>query len=286
MKTKLLFVFLLQILGGSFLLAKDKEAANVEKTKQAIVSFYKEYMSDSNYLEDCDSLERRFLTQEMYDKMCRSGSFSDYNPLVRGQDTSEEGAQTVSCRHLIGDWYEVSFWYTFLDSAHYTYVPIKASVPQNTKALKISYIVPEWGGREYGDHLLESKDTRVADKKSALEFVESFYRKYVGFYIRMSPSLSQDLLQMRNRYCGEGVLKAFSEARKEYSKDHVYCYDMLIDDADFDMFKKRSLSFRLLNANSVLVSNDMINLKVFVQKEDNHFKIVKVENCKKYESSY
>ena len=74
-----------------------------------IVSFYKAYMSDSLSWEEQDLLTRQMLTPEAYEKVKRATRATDCNQILRAQDYSNDGKNTVKCRHLGANWYEVSY---------------------------------------------------------------------------------------------------------------------------------------------------------------------------------
>lgn len=124
----------------------------VEKTKLAILSFYKSYLSESMDVRQCDSLARSFLTPEMYVRLNRMNRLADADQLTRSQDTTPTALETLSCRHIKGDWYEVSWRFSPKDSL--THIPLKIKYVK-TKPY-ICYLIPEWGGKNVEKNLLDA----------------------------------------------------------------------------------------------------------------------------------
>lgn len=124
----------------------------VEMTKLAILSFYKSYLSESMDVRQCDSLARSFLTPEMYVRLNRMNRLADADQLTRSQDTTPTALETLSCRHIKGDWYEVSWRFSPKDSL--THIPLKIKYVK-TKPY-ICYLIPEWGGKNVEKNLLDA----------------------------------------------------------------------------------------------------------------------------------
>lgn len=124
----------------------------VEMTKLAILSFYKSYLSESMDVRQCDSLARSFLTPEMYVRLNRMNRLADADQLTRSQDTTPTALETLSCRHIKGDWYEVSWRFSPKDSL--THIQLKIKYVK-TKPY-ICYLIPEWGGKNVEKNLLDA----------------------------------------------------------------------------------------------------------------------------------
>lgn len=254
--------------------AQVSEGDDVARIEQDITKFYQQYLSDRTSLQGLDSLAKSFLTDGMYDRLHRAGSFVDCDILIRAQDGSEMASQTVSCRHLDGEWYEASWKFLWSDSM--TYVPLRVIRDKSSNKVKICYVVPEWGGREFGDDLLKFPSVRVKDDVDALTFVKTFYERYVGLYVTMPSSLSEDLEKMRREYCTQEVLRMFGQAREEMAVDAVFEYDLLIGNTDFDVFKSRSLRFQQQDAHTIMVCYDHVQVVVSVQKQKGKYRLTKV----------
>lgn len=149
---KRLFILLLSISLLQVTVYALPMGKRVEMTKLAILSFYKSYLSESMDVRQCDSLARSFLTPEMYVRLNRMNRLADADQLTRSQDTTPTALETLSCRHIKGDWYEVSWRFSPKDSL--THIPLKIKYVK-TKPY-ICYLIPEWGGKNVEKNLLDA----------------------------------------------------------------------------------------------------------------------------------
>ena len=75
----------------------------------------------------------------------------DINVFLRAQDYTDYALQTLSCRHLEGLWYEIS--YRFYEHSEIVRIPLR--LDNLSREPRITYVVPLWGGQEYGDSLFQ-----------------------------------------------------------------------------------------------------------------------------------
>ena len=129
----------------------------VEMTKLAILSFYQSYLSESTDVRLCDSLVRSFLTSEMYVRLIRMNKLANTDQLTRSQDTTPTALETLSCRHIRGGWYEVSWRFSPKDTL--TYIPLKIKYIKSKPY--ICYLIPEWGGKDVERNLLDAQRCKV-----------------------------------------------------------------------------------------------------------------------------
>ena len=94
-----------------FLLATGMSCSDVSQTENQIQSFYKGYMEaiNTSNREQKELLLQRFLTPEMREKKDRLSCATDGDPMIRAQDVTDYSIQSVRCKHLEGDWYEISY---------------------------------------------------------------------------------------------------------------------------------------------------------------------------------
>lgn len=169
----------------------------VEMTKLAILSFYKSYLSESMDVRQCDSLARSFLTPEMYVRLNRMNRLADADQLTRSQDTTPTALETLSCRHIKGDWYEVSWRFSPKDSL--THIPLQIKYVKSKPY--ICYLIPEWGGKEVKEELLDAQwgsrrhfelflsKLRKVDQISIQAFCDTIIAPNMD-YVSFSPYLS------------------------------------------------------------------------------------------------
>lgn len=264
------------------LFAPRVQAQHAEKAEQ-IRLFYDHYMMcveewNNNKLSD---LQSKFLTPEMLEKKGRLVTTTDSDPILRAQDVSEYGRQSLTCRHLEGDWYEVTYRWDAQDT---TAIHIPVRVEEDEKGqVRINYITPEWGGRRYGNHLFDIPAPKVADRKDARTFVETFFKAYTYPYVKMSHTLQQDLEQLRKRYCTSSFLTGkYAAIKQEYMKDYEDI-DPLVDCADFDAFWYPSIKIDSIDNHTFRFGYDTCvkgwhqDIKVVVTRENDRFLISDIE---------
>lgn len=235
---------------------------------------YMECIEMGNRKMESDLLDR-FLTPEMQKKRGRLIVATGADPILRAQDVPQQGRQTLTCRHLEGDWFEVAYR-TFDWDVQDTVtirIPLRAEEDKKGK-VRINYIVPEWGESCYGDYLFDFQPQNVKDLLDACTFVETFFKAYVYPYATMSPSLEKDLEQLRKRYCTPFLQEKYAAIKQEYLKDGE-TKDPLIGCADFDIFwypsiridPIDSITFRIVyDTDSVKGWSKDIKVKVTRQK--------------------
>lgn len=252
-------------------------------TAEQIRLFYDRYMV---YFEEWNNnklfdLQSKFLTPEMQKKRVRLANATDSDPILRAQDVSEYGRQSLTCRHLEGDWYEVAYRWDAQDT---TAIHIPVRVEEDEKGqVRINYITPEWGGRRYGNHLFDIPAQKVADRKDARTFVETFFKAYTYPYVKMSHSLEQDLEQLRKRHCTSSFLTGkYAAIKQEYMKDYEDI-DPLVDCTDFDAFWYPSIKIDSIDSHTFRFGYDTCvkgwhqDIKVVVTRESGRFLISDIE---------
>ena len=223
----------------------------------------------------------KFLTPEMLEKKGRLANATDSDPILRAQDVSEYGRQSLTCQHLEGDWYEVTYRWDAQDT---TAIHIPVRVEEDEKGqVRINYITPEWGGSRYGNHLFDIPAPKVADRKDARTFVETFFKAYTYPYVKMSHTLEQDLEQLRKRYCTSSFLTGkYAAIKQEYMKDYEDI-DPLVDCADFDAFWYPSIKIDSIDSHTFRFGYDTCvkgwhqDIKVVVTQENGRFLISDIE---------
>lgn len=237
-----------------------------------IIALYKSYMS-AFYYEDKENiypLIENFFTPEMWKKRSRLICATDCDPLTRSQDISGYAIKTVDCKHLDGDWYEVSL--CFMENAPLTYIPIKV-IEDTLGDVRVSYVTPIWGGRIYGDEMLNIALATVIDNKDAKTFVETFYRRYACLYATMCPTLDSDLDIMVRSYCVNRLADYIGKKKDEESQDMDSCYDPVIGYGDFDALFYGSLKVEPMGKNVFSVSYDGVKLIVTTVCKKGKYKI-------------
>lgn len=267
-----------------FLFAPRVWAQHVTKAEQ-IKLFYDCYMEcletgDSNKESD---LLGKFLTPEMQKKRARLVSTTDSDPLLRAQDVTEHARQTLTCRHLEGDWFEVAYR-TFGGEVQDTVtirIPVRTEEDEKGK-VRINYITPYWGGDCYGDSLFDISAPKVTDRLDARTFVETFFKAYAYSYAAMSPSLEQDLEQLRKRYCTSSLLGKCADIKQQFREDGEDM-DPLIDCADFDVFWYPSIRVDSIDGLTFRIGYDIgvkgwrKDIKAMVTRENGRFVLSDIE---------
>ncbi|WP_456077370.1 hypothetical protein [Hoylesella timonensis] len=273
------YIFILLL----FLLYVPKAWAQHLTTAEQIRLFYDRYMV---YFEEWNNnklfdLQSKFLTPEMLEKKGRLANATDSDPILRAQDVSEYGRQSLTCRHLEGDWYEVTYRWDAQDT---TAIHIPVRVEEDEKGqVRINYITPEWGGSRYGNYLFDIPAPKVTDRKDARTFVETFFKAYTYPYVKMSHTLEQDLEQLRKRYCTSSFLTGkYTAIKQEYMKDYEDI-DPLVDCADFDTFWYPSIKIDSIDSHTFRFGYDTCvkgwhqDIKVVVTRKNGRFLISDIE---------
>ena len=237
-----------------------------------IVSFYKAYMSDSLSWEEQDSLTRQMLTPEAYEKVKRATRATDCNQILRAQDYSDYGRSTVKCRHLGADWYEVS--YQFAPNEEPVFIPLRVESGASRHP-RIDYIVPEWGGRQWGDAMFDVPKVEIERDKDVLTFVSTFYKRYVYSYATNSLTLDADRKELCKRFCTQALRDSIEQARVNHGiDDGIDGFDAIVNDYDFDALWFAELDFSAIDNHQVRVSfHDYHHLVVTVSGKKGSFLI-------------
>ena len=248
---------------------------SLSDTKQ-IKHFYVSYMKA---MEDGDdemreALVQQFLTKEMQAKMGRLVNATGANPLLRTQDVSAFGRQSLRCRHLEDDWYMVSYRWNEMDSVG-IHIPLK--IVKDTKGQPcIGYVTPEYAGEGYGNQIFNVSAVYVKDNKDAYTFVETFFKAYIYPYVMMTPSLEQDLARLRQTYFTTEMQIKYTTMSQMFLED-ANPIDPLIGCADFDAFWYSSLKVESIGSNLFTVQyntgNGIIRVKLAVTRMNGKYRI-------------
>lgn len=241
---------------------------------------YKEYWLNED-IHRTEDANKKYLTTAMLAKVYRASNVVDANLMTRSQDVTSYAAQSVTCRHLDGNWYAVSW--RFSPDGSLTDIPVRVVGTEGN--YRISYVTPFWGGTKYGDSLFEISRQPVDQESTAEHFVRSFYERYLSAYILMPDTLEQELSHLRSAYCAEPVLQAFDKKRETMQRmDGVPFYDLLVGESDFDAFWKDSFKIRPVDDRTFEVSYDIFKdgqapevcFRVQVGKNDGKYLIEKI----------
>ena len=252
--------------------------AQTRSQAEQIKDFYACYMKA---IETCNQKEENkllqdFLTPEMQEKKGRLVQVTGSDPLLRAQDVSDYGRQSLACRHLDGSWYEVSYRWDESDTVGIK-IPVRIKTDAKGKT-RICYVTPYWGGSSYGDSLLDIAEQTVDDGKDAETFVATFFKTYAYNYVKMQPTLEQELGLLRQTYCTADMQGKYNALSQQYMDD-ASPVDPLIGCADFDAFWYSSLRVKPLGKNWFELSYNAdangwsIHVKVMVSEQNGHCRI-------------
>ena len=256
--------------------------AQTRSQAEQIKDFYACYMKA---IETCNQKEENkllqdFLTPEMQEKKGRLVQVTGSDPLLRAQDVSDYGRQSLACRHLDGSWYEVSYRWDESDTVGIK-IPVRIKTDAKGKT-RICYVTPYWGGSSYGDSLLDIAEQTVDDGKDAETFVATFFKTYAYNYVKMQPTLEQELRLLRQTYCTADMQGKYNALSQQYMDD-ASPVDPLIGCADFDAFWYSSLRVKPLGKNWFEVSYNAdangwsIHVKVMVSEQNGKYRISDLE---------
>lgn len=221
-----------------------------------------------------------FLTPNMQRKRGRLALVTASDPLLRAQDVSEYGRLSLTCRHLEGLWYEISYRWDENDTVG-TSIPLRIETDTRGKT-RICYITPYWGGGNHGDSLFNIAEQAVKDDYDAGTFVETFFKTYAYAYVKMSSSLKQDLKLLRQTYCTASMQRKYFSLSQQNMDEGSHA-DPLIGCADFDAFWYSSLRVKPLGNNYFEMSyktgaNGLcIRVKVKVSEQNGKYRISGLE---------
>ncbi len=247
------------------------EEVKPEDVVKELTAFYKAYMTDGT---NKDSLQNIYLTESMRAKMERLAQVTNADVLLRAQDYSEYGRESVSVKHLDWYWYEVS--YQFAADQKVERIPVRIS--DAVDGVHIHYVVPAWGGTTFGDSLLTVDYVKV-EEHDAEQFIQSFYHKYTNLYIEMLDNLDEELHLMRERYCTNEFKTFYDSIHNELLTEYAQnCYDAVIDNYDFDTFWRPSLKIEPVAPLQYKVSYSTNNEFIVTLKNvDGFYKIDKIK---------
>lgn len=272
-KYSTIFMMLIAIL--ALLFAGMSFAQSLSDTKQ-IKHFYVRYMKAMEEGDDKmrEALVQQFLTKEMQAKMRRLIDATGTNPLLRAQDVSAFGKQSLQCKHLEDDWYMVSYRWSEMDSIG-IHIPLKIVKDANGQP-RIGYVTPEYTREGYGNQIFDISAVDVKDDKDAYTFVETFFKAYVYPYVKMVPSLEQDLVRLRQTYFTADMQIKYTTMSQLFLED-ASPIDPLIGCADFDAFWYSSLKVESIGSNLFTVryntGDGIISVKLAVTRMNGKYRI-------------
>lgn len=252
----------------------ENQHCNTESVEQRILSFYSLYMRE---MEDLMALEKEYLTKNMRDKCIRVSSVNDINIFLRAQDYTDYALQTLLCRHLEGLWYEIS--YRFYEHSEIVRIPLR--LDNLSREPRITYVVPLWGGQEYGDSLFQVTPVKIEDDEPD-SFLRTFYQVYTNLYVIMPDTLDIGLSHLREMYCTSNFKMQFDSLKQYYKEyDGILTYDALVDNSDFDAFWKSSLGVERKDSLQYQVSYRIDkswekSFLVYLKKEGGGYKIDRI----------
>ena len=260
---------------GVFLFAGMSFTQSLSDIKQ-IKHFYVRYMKAMEEGDDKmrEALVQQFLTKEMQAKMRRLIDATGTNPLLRAQDVSAFGKQSLQCKHLEDDWYMVSYRWNEMDSAG-IHIPLKIVKDANGQP-RIGYVTPEYTREGYGNQIFDISAVDVKDDKDAYTFVETFFKAYVYPYVKMVPSLEQDLVRLRQTYFTADMQIKYTTMSQLFLED-ASPIDPLIGCADFDAFWYSSLNVESIGSNLFTVryntGDGIISVKLAATRMNGKYRI-------------
>ena len=260
---------------GVFLFAGMSFTQSLSDIKQ-IKHFYVRYMKAMEEGDDKmrEALVQQFLTKEMQAKMRRLIDATGTNPLLRAQDVSAFGKQSLQCKHLEDDWYMVSYRWSEMDSIG-IHIPLKIVKDANGQP-RIGYVTPEYTREGYGNQIFDISAVDVKDDKDAYTFVETFFKAYVYPYVKMVPSLEQDLVRLRQTYFTADMQIKYTTMSQLFLED-ASPIDPLIGCADFDAFWYSSLNVESIGSNLFTVryntGDGIISVKLAATRMNGKYRI-------------
>lgn len=251
--------------------ANTNSISDKESCEKWVVDSYKKWMT-RNYMDTV--LPKQLFTPEMWQKLGRLNSVIDADAMLRAQDISDYGVESVTCNHLEGDWFQVSYFWNEGDLP--VVIPVK--IKEVDGDYKFCYITPYWGAWR-GDSLFDVKPCGNVNQNNALDFVRSFYCNYTYLYAVMTPDLEHKLRDLQLKYCtsemNHKIVETIDEMKGDIGGD---CYDPVIMSCDFDIYWFDSLEVDTLSQDDYIVSyqfsNDyLVKLKVHVVQQSGKWMI-------------
>lgn len=174
--------------------------------------------------EDNGDLCRMYMKEGLMKKLRRVSVVTGAD--IRGQDVNEDAMRTLSVLDLDNSWHIVGYRWDEDRSETEIRIPVKST----EKGDSIAYIVPIWNGEQYGDELIYKGNDRinVVDNTTCMEFVETFYHKYLSIYYSMLGNIEKELSDLRSEYLTDNALAQFHETAAINAGDGYSGYDMLV----------------------------------------------------------
>ena len=130
----------------------------------------------------------------------------------------------------------------------------------------------------YGDDLFDIDEEEVDDRQSAKTFVETFYKVYAYYYVKMEPDLEQDVERLRKTYCTSGMEEKYVRLKEEL-KWEAPLFNPVIGNADFDAFWYKSLQVSpIAPKGCFVVSYGYTKLRVCTQSLKGKYRISDIED--------
>ena len=244
-----------------------------------IKNFYIRYMEamEESDTEMIDTLELHFLTPEMRAKKGRLVDATGGTPLLRAQDVSDFGRQSLQCSYLEDDWYMVSYRWNEKDSVG-IHIPLRI-VQDAQGQSRIGYVTPESAREGYGNQHFDIPEVVIEDDKDACTFVETFFKAYVYPYVRMLPTLDQDLMRLRQTYFTPDMQKEYATMLQMFLED-ANPIDPMIGCADFDAFWYSSIKVTPIEGNLFKIEyntgDSIICVKLIVMRQNGKYRILEL----------
>ena len=252
----------------------EKDAINLIK------EFYKVCLAEhpSRSLESVNIK----LTKGLIEKLDRVRTATGCDPIIRAQDVSDDVLETLTVKHLNGNWYMVSYtWGKGSEFESTQNIPLR--VAKIDGQYMIDYITPIWNGSLYGDSLLcDNPVIPAINTSEPLSFLKTFYDAYTLKYCSMPEGLASQLASLRTEYLTPNALKQFDEVeKKEFLEDNGHGYDLLILDFDFDNLSRPSIKITPINEDTYQVSSaENKTLKIKVIKKGQEYRIDSITKYK------
>lgn len=223
------------------------------------------------------ALCKKYLTDELRQKLGRQTQATDADAIIRAQDVSQDMLESLKVKELSNDWYVVSFQFSKNTPENRAEIPLRARSADGKCV--IYYIAPNGYGE---DHIKADGNYGVAEKtfisqQSELAFIESFYKSYASIYCRMDENLNNQLKTLRSKYLTENAQKQYEETAREAAEDNSEGYDLLIDNYDFDPMWYETLHIKAIAPHKYQMTYSACNqtsaIDVTIKKTDNQYKI-------------
>ncbi len=242
-----------------------KQGTTQSDEQAGVTEFYKAYLKGDLTSAEQDSLMDKFFTKPMQEKVGRISEIVNADALIRAQDYTAQGLETLDVKPLGDNWFMVHFFWDKNDPSTENNIPVKAEMIDGQ--CKIIYVTPEYNGQQYGDSLIAEstkgwRSTMDVSHASAEAFVKSFYKLYASTYCHVDESMHKRLKIWRAEYLSDRALTAYSRERAKRLMDIDNSYDWVINNSDFD-----AMWFETLRVTKV--SNyryNVMNVSTFLDK--------------------